>query len=176
MRKRWAVIAAVIWFIAGCGGGVDGVEVTGVPQEQWDPCSIPADAIAGTGLDPASKREGFGDGIVVDDWSMCIWEGRTSRSDYYYRVLFSVQHKLDDVRTNPVYTNFRDIASADHAWVEYRPRAFSVGDRCDVAFETPAGVVTTAVEVFGGLPPMAAACETVYRHTAELIAFFPPQS
>ncbi|WP_072806938.1 DUF3558 domain-containing protein [Rhodococcoides yunnanense] len=176
MQRRGVATLAAVLLASACGNHVEGTPLAGSPAEPWDPCSIPAQAIEATGLDPISKKEGWTEGIAVDEWALCTWQGNTPNSSYFFRVLFSNQRDLEDIRFNPLYTDISTIAVGQHNWLQYRSKAIPADSRCDVAFQTIEGVAAVAVEVLGGLPPLGTPCDIVYRHAYTLIEEFPPQA
>ncbi|WP_072806940.1 DUF3558 domain-containing protein [Rhodococcoides yunnanense] len=175
MPRRGVAILAAIVLVTGCGRGIVGTPVAGLPAEPWDPCSIPTPAIAATGLDSDLVQSGWVDGVVVDDWLLCVWQGPANNPSYFFRVLFSTKYSLNDVRTNPAYEDFDEIVVGEHNWLKYRSNALPASERCDIAFETTSGVVTTAVEVKGSHTAIDDPCNLVVRHTGDLAQYFPPQ-
>ncbi|MBY6414569.1 DUF3558 domain-containing protein [Rhodococcus sp. BP-252] len=175
MRKQWAVIAAVTFLTAGCGSGVDGVEVTGVPQERWDPCSIPADAIAGTGLDPASQKT-WSDGVVVDDWTMCAWRGPISTPWYFFSVRFSNDYTLDDARADSTYSDVIDVAVQERQAVRYQTNIRGQPENCNLAMASVDGTIKTSVDVIGSERAKLDPCTVLLAHATDLLASFPPHT
>ncbi|NIL78679.1 DUF3558 family protein [Rhodococcus sp. B10] len=171
MRKRWAVIAAGC-LIAGCGGGVDGVEVTGVPQERWDPCSIPADALAGTGLDPALGGAGWGEGIEVDDWSRCVWEHVDGDLRYSFTALTSTMFDSTDLRNNTQFRDFTETTFGARTGSLHYYTSYTEAERCGIVFDTDQGVVSLSLTNEG--TTLLDSCAILLDHAADLIDYFPP--
>ncbi|MGA9871492.1 MAG: hypothetical protein WBQ44_10175, partial [Rhodococcus sp. (in: high G+C Gram-positive bacteria)] len=90
----------------GCGGNVEGAPVADTPAEAWDPCSIPADAIAATGLNPEISERGWGKGIEVVDWRRCVWQSPDGVGQYSLTVLYSNSSTVEDFKANAQYVDF----------------------------------------------------------------------
>lgn len=176
MQRRWPAVLAVAAVLCACGQPVDGVAVAGVPgiAEQFDPCSIPDDAIAATGLDPGKKMAGWGEGIRVADWTTCGWKGPRGDSWYQFDVLFSVVYSMSDVRTNRTYLDVSEVQIGERHGLQFRFEIIEEGVGCDAAFDTKEGIVRLSVRAIGGIAPRSDPCQEVLRHSSELERYFPP--
>lgn len=174
MRRRVLALGAAL-FVAGCGGGAEGSPVAEEQAPVFEPCSIPADAIEATGLQTTTVDEGWSDGIEVDDWTRCVWESTDTRSSYFFRMLFSARHNLDDIRNNPVYTEMSDIRVGDHTWLQYKFNSTARATRCNVAFGTTEGVAIAVVRLISQDTPGVDPCALVLHHAEDLSAYFPSQ-
>ncbi|WP_186629442.1 DUF3558 domain-containing protein [Rhodococcus sp. BP22] len=175
MQRRWLSLAVVAAVLTACSQPVEGVAVAGVPglAEQFDPCSIPDDAIAATGLNPETES-GWLEGMSVKAWTNCGWEGPAKSSWYRFDVLFSIQFTLDEVRHNTAFRDFKEIRLSSRPAVEYRFEGRPSEESCGTSFDTAEGVAMISVDVLGTAPPQGDPCELVRRHTIELQQYFPP--
>ena len=160
MRKRVATLVAVATMLAGCGGGVEGSPVA---AERWDPCSIPDEAIAATGLDPATKDEGWGEGIEVDDWALCTYKAAA----YYLTVKSSSTRTIDEVRENSSNLEGRDVQVGERDTYQYKTSVGRFGRTCNVAVGMRPGVIVFSVIDMADLDGDRL-CELVIQHTNEL--------
>ncbi|MDJ0362714.1 DUF3558 domain-containing protein [Rhodococcus sp. H29-C3] len=175
MQRRWLPLLAVAAVLTACGQTVDGTAVAGVPglAEQFEPCSIPDDAIAATGLNPKTGS-GWLEGISVKAWTACGWDGPTINSWYRFSVLFSIQFTLDEVRQNPAFQDFQDISLGGRPALEFGLEDMPIDEGCGTSFDTTEGVVMFTLRTFGTASPPGDPCELIRRHTAELSQYFPP--
>ncbi|MCZ4080169.1 DUF3558 domain-containing protein [Rhodococcus sp. H36-A4] len=175
MQRRWVPLAAVAAVLTACSQPVEGVAVAGVPgqAEQFDPCSIPDDAIAATGLNPETGS-GWIEGISVKAWTNCGWAGPTPNPWYHFGVLFSIRFTLDEVRHNSAFQDFKDVRLGGRTALEFGLASMDPDEGCGTSFDTTEGVVMLTVEALGTVPPQGDPCELVRRHTIELQQYFPP--
>ncbi|ORI26641.1 hypothetical protein BJI47_01545 [Rhodococcus sp. 1168] len=161
--------------LTACSQPVEGVAVAGVPgqAEQFEPCSIPDDAIAATGLNPETGS-GWMEGMSAKAWTVCGWDGPTQNPWYHFDVMFSVRFTLDDVRRNPAFQNFKDVSMGGKPALEYVFVNRSPEGSCGTSFDTTEGVVMLSVDAVGTAPPRGDPCEVLHRHTTELRQYFPP--
>ena len=170
MRKRVATLVAVAALLAGCGGGVEGSPVA---AERWDPCSITPDAIAATGLDP-DYREGWGTGIEVRDWSLCIFRGPATQPSYFFNIKSSDVFTVEDARANETNLNGVDIeVDGRDAYRFTTANSQSITD-CNLAVDVANGVVVFTVNSMGTDPIGADPCDLVLEHTTNLATLLPP--
>jgi hypothetical protein len=172
MRKWLTAIVAATCLIAGCGSGVDGSAVAEVPAERWDPCSIPADAIAATGLDPALGGTGWGEGVQVDDWSRCVWEHVDGGLRYSFTALTSTMFDSMDLRDNAQYRDFSQTAVGARTGSLHHYTSYSDSERCGLVFDTRQGVVSLSLTNEGTAP--LDPCTALLDHATELSDYFPP--
>ncbi len=176
LRRRLTVIAALcaaVFSATGCSGA-DSETAAEPPAEPFDPCSISADAIAATGLNPEIFGNGWSDGIDAGGWLRCTWEGAERSPSYRYKVLFSAEHELTELSQNQQYTNPTEFQSDEHTWLQYGALSAPAGTECGVAFDTVAGLATVEVTL-DVLAEGSDPCEMVVRHTKNLIHHFPSQ-
>lgn len=174
MRKTCAIFAVGAVVLAGCGGSVDGSAVADSPLEPWNPCSIPADAIAEAGLDPDSMIEGWSDGISVSEWSRCLWKGPTGRPNYYFSILTSPTHSSDDERSDTTHTSMSDTTIGDRPAFRYIADNQGPNKECSIAIDTASGVVNTMVYAMGGIEMTVDPCSLVETLTAGVEPYLPP--
>ena len=101
-----ATLVATTALTAGCGSSVEGSNVEGnaIAGERWDPCSITDDAIAATGLDPASRVVGWGEGIEVVDWTHVAVAVSTGVVLFTVDFAGGVEPAICHIATNPYAT------------------------------------------------------------------------
>jgi hypothetical protein len=171
VRKRLATLVVAVTLLAGCGGGVEGRPVA---AERWDPCSIPDEAIEATGLDPAFRIVGWGEGIRVDDWSLCKFRAPAARQSYFLNVMSSESHTVGEARGND--SNFDDVdltVGAREAF-QYRTDVSEAVQDCNIAVPVPPGVVVFTVDFVGGVEPESDPCDLVATHAIDLEIQLPP--
>ncbi|MET4046344.1 MULTISPECIES: DUF3558 domain-containing protein [unclassified Rhodococcus (in: high G+C Gram-positive bacteria)] len=175
MQRRWPAVLTVATMLCACAQPVDGVAVAGFPgvTEQFEPCSIPDDAIVATGLDLEKTEVGWGEGISVREWTRCTWSGPAGDAWYYFSILFSLQYSLDDARRNPNYLNIEDVDIGSRKAIRFRFNGVDQGDGCDAAIDTNEGLVRISVYAMGGLTPHSDPCPILLRHAADLESYLP---
>ena len=165
MRRRVATLVAVAALLAGCG---DGVEGSPVAAERWDPCSIPDEAIQATGLDPATKDEGWGEGIQVDEWALCTYK----TAEYYMTVKSSLTHTIGQAREKPSNLDGRNLEIGERDAHQYQTSVGRTGRTCNVAVDLPPGMVVFSVIDMAELGGDRL-CELVLKYSIELQAALP---
>lgn len=144
MHKRVVTLVAGAILLSGCGGGVEGTAVAG---ERWDPCSITSKPLAATGLDPAYRYEGWGEGMSVREWDRCVFHP-PGGVDYAYAlsVLSSIDHTVDEARADPSKIEGRDLeVGGRDAYMSKTESGLDDRD-CQIALDvTPGVVVFTAM-------------------------------
>ncbi|KZF06618.1 hypothetical protein A2J03_24280 [Rhodococcus sp. EPR-157] len=164
-----ATLVAVATMLAGCGGGVEGSPVA---AERWDPCSITPEAIEAAGLDPAYRNEGWGEGVVVEDWAKCSYKPPGTEVPYFLSVESSVAYTIDEARENSANIDGRDITVAGRNAYQYRTAVGKTGKSCDIAVDLPPGVVVFSVLDMDEQPE-SRLCQLVIQHTSGLGASLP---
>ncbi len=170
MRKAVVAVVAATALVAGCGGE------SGTAQpaaERWDPCSIPQDAIAATGLDPEYREIGWSDGIVVEDWTLCTFRAPKKQQSYFLSVMSSDVHTVSEARENEQNLNGRNLLLGDYEAYEYETNVSDAVVDCNVAVAVPAGIVLFTVDFAGGVKPLSDPCELALEHADELKQFLP---
>ena len=159
-------LAAASLLVAGC----DTTSVEGSPTATstvknaglFEPCDIPAQAIQGAGLDPASKDADFF-GVQHTGWELCRWS-----ASWYYLAVLSTSHTFDEVKNNP---NNRDVGPVT---VPGRDAVSSVDvsdvkrEVCDVAFPSGQGAVIVRASTKGGLAIEENPCVVAVRAATQL--------
>lgn len=174
MRKRLAMLVIVVAVLTGCGGGdVDG---SALAAERWDPCSIPEDAIAATGLDPAYRDAGWGDGIEVSDWDLCTFRAFEADQSYFLSVLSSDVHTVEDARGNSANLNGLDTNLGSRVAFRYETSVSQAVVDCNIVAAASPGVVLFTVDFAGGIEPLSDPCELVLTHARDLESLLPPSS
>ncbi|QKT09467.1 DUF3558 domain-containing protein [Rhodococcus sp. W8901] len=171
-RHRAAIcIAAGLLALTGCGTtSVGGQAETAQPpsgEPQFDPCSIPDDALRAAGVDPATQSRDIV-GVKQPGWSLCRWRG----PDYFVTV-FAAGRPLDDILAND---RFHDVTPVD---VDGRS-AFTVresndtrNEYCDVAFSSGPDAIMIKSTYFDGLPASDSPCPLAVRNGAALAPSIP---
>lgn len=176
MRARWVVLAAIALFLAGCSGSTEGTAVADAPKEPWDPCSIPADAIAATGLNPEIKRSGWGEDIRLPDWNACLWGGPAIDEWYFFGVLSSTQFTVADLEKDSDLIGFSDVSFGSRNGVTFYARQIPQSERCEFAVDTENGTVRMYVDTMGGLEPRFSPCDVVVQQAESLLPYVPAGS
>ncbi|ORI13807.1 hypothetical protein BJD99_11765 [Rhodococcus sp. 1163] len=177
MQRRWPAVLAVATMLCACAQPVDGVAVAGFPgvTEQFEPCSIPDDAIAATGLLDLEKQEvGWGDDANVQDWTRCTWAGPRGENTYFFGILASSQYSLSDVKLNPEYVDQKDIQVGGRQAVIFRFDGVRSTEGCDIAFDTNVGLVRLNIEAMGGMTLGGNPCELLDQIAVVLEPILPP--
>lgn len=176
MRLRRATIAAIsaaVFSATGCSND-EREAVANAPTETFDPCSIPADAIAATGLVRAADGAGWGeyDGA---DWSRCVWEYRSGEERYSMSALVSQSHTASQMAANPEYTEPKDVEIDGRSATRFRIGSGVPERRCGLIFGTAGGVVVLRLSNEGATWAVENnACELLVRHATDLSSHFPP--
>ncbi|SNS94654.1 DUF3558 family protein [Rhodococcoides kyotonense] len=142
--RKWVVVpltAAVL--VGACGRDVQ-PEATAGPTS-WDPCSITPEAIAATGLDPTYRDEGWGEGIIVEDWEICTFKPLGVSVPYFLAVKSSVTQTFADVRRDSLEFEPRDVALGGRDAFTYRRVMGRSAVACNIAVDLPPGVVVFTV-------------------------------
>jgi len=177
MRLRRATIAAIsaaVFSATGCNSD-EREAVANAPTETFDPCSIPADAIAATGLNPEIFDNGWSDGINAGSWERCLWESNGSALPYFYEILASSKHDIADLDSNSQYSDLAEIEVEGHTWLKYRFTPVDQHIQCGVALDTVAGIVTAEVSLQNGPSLGQNPCQMVLDLTVELAGNLPAQ-
>ncbi|MDJ0396034.1 DUF3558 domain-containing protein [Rhodococcus sp. G-MC3] len=165
VRKAVVAVIAATALVGGCGGESGSAQPT---AERWDPCSIPADAIERTGLDPHFVKPGLGEGIGLPDWDVCRFQGPSAAPTYFVNVTSSDIHTIDDARNNPTYTSGFDLTIGDRDAFRFYTTATEPGRDCNVAISVRTGVVVFGVDFKGGIEPTRDPCDLVLQHAEDL--------
>lgn len=171
MHKRMSMLIAGVMLLAGCG--VSG-EAAAPAAMRWDPCSIPPDALEATGLDPSYSSPGFGDGVVVPDWSLCTFRGPTANPSYFFNVKSSETHTLDEARANDSHLNGFDLEVGGRDGFQFNTALSRSITNCAIAVISGPGVVVFSVDSMGTKEIGFAPCALVMEHTTDLETFLPP--
>lgn len=164
---------AGVALVGGCTPSTDGdpkpTTTTKVAQaDLWDPCTIPADALARTGVDPATAERDVA-GVKQEGWKICAWRGRG-----YFLSIYSTNYSLDDVRKNPRNTAFGPATVGGREGVTYHETSDSKLRDCDIALGVPQGAVLISVVTSALLDqPTEDPCVTVLRHATDLEPLLP---
>lgn len=165
MRTTWAIATAGAVFLAGCGGTVEDNDVV---SERWDPCSLPQGAISATGLDPEYRIVGWPDGIRVEDWSLCKFRAPAAVQSYFFNVMSSDTHTVDEARTNDSYRDGADLSIGGRDAFRYRTDVSEAIQDCNIAVAVVPGVVVLTVDFVGGVEPNSDPCDLVLSHAMDL--------
>ncbi|SNS45171.1 Protein of unknown function [Rhodococcoides kyotonense] len=171
MQRRWLALGVVV-LVAGCGG-VDGAAVPQAAPDPWDPCSIPTEAIAATGLGTEVVEAGWGEGISMPDWERCLWQGPATDPWYYFGVLRSASISIEELRADPQVADAADINIEDRRAVRFHTTIAKPSERCELALSTTGGLLRLYVSVAGGSVPRQNPCDVVVRHAEDLLPNFP---
>ncbi|QNG19313.1 DUF3558 domain-containing protein [Rhodococcus triatomae] len=127
----------------------------------FDPCSIPDDALAAAGLDPATEDAGFF-GVQRTGWEVCGWTG-----SWFFIDVLSTSHTFDDVKNNPANTDLAPVDLPGREAVSFRHVSDDDAEVCDVAFPSSSGTITVRSYKKGSEAAEESLCELAldYAHT-----------
>ncbi|GGF98401.1 hypothetical protein GCM10007304_10530 [Rhodococcoides trifolii] len=164
-----AACAAVV-VAAGCGSDAVAGSPTAAPlgDAQFDPCSIPDEAIAAAGADPGTEQPDIF-GVDLSEWNVCKWDSNS----WYYLGVLSTTYSFDQVRDNPQSRAFQEVVVGTRDAVSYLDVNDPDLSDCDVAFSSSRGVlivrVTTKVNEVSASPP----CDVATRAANALDSYLP---
>ncbi|MGU3435836.1 DUF3558 domain-containing protein [Actinomycetes bacterium M1A6_2h] len=155
---RAAVVCAAVVVAAGCGSDAVAGSPTAAPlgDAQFDPCTIPDEAIAAAGADPGTREPDIF-GVDLAEWNVCRWDSNS----WYYLGVLSTTYSFKDVRENPRSSDFENVVVGTRDAVSYLDESDPDRSDCDVAFPSNQGViivrVTTKITAASPEPPCAVA-------------------
>ena len=180
MRLIAAVLACIL-LVAGCDSTESGsptadptgplatAESTTDTPERFDPCrDIPDDALAATGVDPATEEKDIGN-VAFDGWEVCTW----TASQYFLNILVADIGLERAVAQNREFTGFEAVTIAGREALRFRTKFLSPGEDCDVAFQSAVGAVIFSVNAKVSADNVDDLCAVVDRHLVELERFVP---
>ncbi|WP_169914812.1 DUF3558 family protein [Rhodococcoides yunnanense] len=174
MRTSVTVVIVGTALLGGCSGSGDEIGVATPAPPRWDPCSISAEAIEATGLDPTYRQIGWGEGITVPDWSLCIFRGPDAKPSYFLNVKSSDIHTIEDARENQSNLAAVELqVGGRNAYQFNTAKSRSITD-CNVAVSAASGVVVFTVNSMGTDAIAGDPCDIVISHTADLVLLLPP--
>ena len=176
MRIGLALLAVAAVLTAGCDAqtGTDTPQDTSPPPVAlWDPCTEVSDStLQSAGLDPATKSNTIGGVENVEGWELCSWK---NQGPWDYSVgVWSTSHTIDEIRANPVNTDFRDVTVAGRSAVQHGVTGSPAANVCYLQFPAGAQVLSVSVtKTISGDNPMNPC--TLATNAAEVIAPELPQ-
>ncbi|WP_169914814.1 DUF3558 family protein [Rhodococcoides yunnanense] len=174
MRTSVAVVIVGTALLGGCSGSGDEIGVATPAPPRWDPCSISAEAIEATGLDPTYRQIGWPSGIVVDDWSLCKFRATPEDQSYFLNVLSSDVHTLATLRQDDSNLHAVDSTIGGRDAYQYETSVSRAVTDCNVATEVTGGIVVFTVDFVGGTDPASDPCELAQAHAIDLEPLLPP--
>jgi|UniRef100_UPI001C535E1C hypothetical protein len=165
---------SVLTLVAGCSGDVTGT-ATADQAEPFDPCTIPDDAIAAAGLDPATKSSITDGGYITPGWDICSWDGSQENSWYSLSIFFSLVYTIEDVRTDTRYSEMTTLTVAGRESLRYKFGIVDLSETCDIAFQTEAGLIKISALKKGSQDLQGDMCDINTRHS-EILSSTLPQS
>jgi hypothetical protein len=168
---RLAAAAALAATLAACGTGTgtDSAPATSSAPvvELWNPCSLPAEAVAAAGLDPASRESGIG-GVEQSGWRICSWDGRA-----YSITVYSTGRSVADFETKPGNTDFRDVTVAGRTGRQFRVQNGATDLKCDYVFPARQGVLQVALLASAVIDHPADPCVSLRRAADAIVPALP---
>ncbi|MGK2883562.1 MAG: DUF3558 domain-containing protein [Rhodococcus sp. (in: high G+C Gram-positive bacteria)] len=159
--------------VAGCSADVTGTATAG-QTEAFDPCTIPDDAIAAAGLDPASKDSMAEKGYITPGWDICTWQSSSQPAWYFYSIFFSPEHTVQDVVKDERITELTTTTIDGRDANQYKLEVAESSDSCDIAFATQSGVATFTASRKGSRTDPGDLCAIVRSHTEAISSSLPP--
>lgn len=140
-------------------------------QEPYHPCvEIPDEVLSTMGVDPATSVADSA-GAPGQGWRRCNWRGPG-----YGLSVWTTIHPLDDLRSNPRYTAFRDVQIAGRDAIEFRIVDSTIEDQCTLGFATYMGMAWVRIapgSLTDDFPPGRTSCSVASDHATTLAAFLP---
>ncbi|WP_232816908.1 DUF3558 domain-containing protein [Rhodococcus sp. H-CA8f] len=166
---RLLMAGMLVWAAAGCSSVVEGAAEPASGQEGlFDPCKdIPDSVLEEVGLDPATEEVDI-EGIEQPGWKICSWT-----ESWYYVVLFSNRFTIDEVKENPDYTGFQEIALDARSGVRYHRVSDDEIGKCYVAVEAKQGSIWIVVEKKGSAEMQGATCDLATSYATALEGYVP---
>lgn len=122
--------------LAACTTSVPGTAVPPSPVDGlFVSCTIPDDALAAAGLDPASESVGFV-GEQFTHAKLCSWDG-----PWYNIGIFAMTDTIEQIRAHPRYTGFRDVAINGRDAVLFRKAYDPRDELCFLGYTTRRGTI-----------------------------------
>ena len=149
--------------VAGCGGGVAGEPVA----ELWDPCSLPAEALEGVGVEPGvvnSSRQSNPSG----EWRYCTFD-----LDWAFLTVFTTTASYAVVSTDSRATDRVPVTVDGRPAVQFEIPEASSAPSCFVALERSFGATQFRVTSKSTEPPPVSPCDVARLHADSLIRFVP---
>ena len=119
------------------------------------------------GADPATKDHDFFD-VRMQGWNLCSWT-----ADWYFLGVAAVTHSVDDVRANPINTDFAPAVVGNRDAFTYREVRDTDREYCDAAFASTDGTIMIRVDTKGGLDPVEDPCVVATRSANALDPYLP---
>ncbi|KJF19543.1 DUF3558 domain-containing protein [Rhodococcus sp. AD45-ID] len=169
MGGRLLVAGILVWALVGCGSAVEGeAEPLSGQAGLFDPCTdIPDSAIRGVGLDPYTKEVDI-EGVEIPGWKICSWKG-----PWYFVVIFSNMHSLQDIRANTDFTGFHEVEIGQRQGVQYSSAQDQVGASCYFATQVKQGSIWLQISRMGLRPIEEPTCVLMQRYGLELETYWP---
>ncbi|MFC8935448.1 DUF3558 domain-containing protein [Rhodococcus sp. NPDC057135] len=163
------VLVAAALLVGGCSSTIEGHAVRPDGADGlFDPCSaIPDEVISGLGADVATERAGVA-GVRQAEFEICTWD-----AGWYYLGVWSTFRTLDDVRSNPDDTDFREAPEVGKGAITFREVSDTRNERCFVAIPIAQGAVFVRVEAMASEGVHEAMCALAVRQARALKRFIP---
>lgn len=113
------------------------VAVPAPPPAPWNPCTLPADALTRSGVDPSTSERGIS-GVELPDSLTCGWKGK----DYAIMITASSTYKISDVRNREGTTVIAEAPIAGHRSFTLKDGVSSYDNSCFLAIPFLAGGTT----------------------------------
>jgi len=155
--RALAVMAGVcaVLAVGGCGKSTESgtptvaAQTTLTADQLWDPCSLPDDAVAATGVRADTKNTNPLGGSATD-FRACAWN-----SDAYFLDIDSTTHTMDEIRSNTKFQNLHDVEVPGRAAFSYTEGSWG---SCGIDFPTSKGVVEIVIRQSGSGPSAGDVC------------------
>lgn len=171
---------AVVVLLAGCAQDTAASAVSEQSSDQrasesppFEPCTIPAPAVNGSGLIAESALSDFAGIADYPGWKGCAWDGPAENPWYFFAVL-STFASMDDYLLDPV--NERQVpvtVGARSAVVYHSPDQGDPPIGCIIVLGAGNNMIILSVSPKTEQGPLGDPCEVVNRHARDLEQFLP---
>ena len=158
---------AAVTLASGCGSVDGSPAAASLGGAQFDPCTIPDEAISAAGADPGTKEAGIF-GVDLKDWNVCSWD-----SSWYFLSILSTDHTFNEIKENPQSLDFKSVDIGRRDAVSYLDISDTAKDVCDVAFPSSQGVIVIRISTKGTAERMEDPCAVAVRAGVSLGAALP---
>jgi len=169
------VAGALALTAVGCGGTTDGTPTSTTTTaavdaaDLFDPCAgIPDDALAASGVDPATEDEGIA-GASFPGWRICGWSGST-----HFLSVFATNHTVQEFEKKTGNVEFQNIISGGRPAHQFRVEGASKELRCDALFPIENGtVVQVKISNMASMDNLEDPCSVLSRTSENIVPLLP---
>ncbi|WP_446223846.1 DUF3558 domain-containing protein [Nocardia sp. IBHARD005] len=170
----------VVAAVSGCGGGAEKGSAQPTTRDLdsivvFNVCSqLEDEALASSGLDPATKRTLTDPPTGPSAWRVCNWQPADDRYGVGLRKIgvFSTSHTLDDARVKEDIVDVQDTMVVGRPGLTFREK--NDPDGCFVAFAAEQGMFEVRVSwISNEGPRIGDVCDMAAKYAANLAPHLP---